>query len=107
MPLEIPERLLGDFKACEQYGHAMKNKHGVGFKRHTKLDDSLMCVYMEVYLPKKKTWVRVDMVTVSKDNKGRQARRTKATESDLLSTSAYEKKTRIGQPNKWTGTIAR
>ena len=86
MRLEIPERLLGDFKACEQYGHAMKSKHGIGFKRHTKLDDSRLCLYVDIYLPKPKVWARVDIDVVRKDNDGRAPNGHKLTEADLRST---------------------
>ena len=84
--LEIPERLISDFKSCEQYGHAMKKKHGVGFKRHTKMDDSRLCIYMDMYLPAQKAWVRVDMDVVTKDNTNRLANSAKLTDADLLST---------------------
>ena len=73
--MEIPERLLGDFKALEQYGHAMKEKHGRHFKRHIKTDDSEMNLYLDVYLPAKEKWVRVDMEYVRDDNKKRRDRR--------------------------------
>ena len=69
--MEVPERLIGDFKALEQYGHAMKEKHGRGFKRHIKIDDSALCLYLDVFLPKKEKWIRVDMDHVREDNKKR------------------------------------
>ena len=84
--LEVPERLMGDFKACEQYGHAMKLKHGKGFKRHTKLDDANMCLYLDMYLPKSEIWARVDMDIVRKDNRGRLQRRQKVNPEDLQTT---------------------
>ena len=46
--MQIPERLRGDFKILERYGHAMKNKHKDGFKRHIKIDDTKLCLYMDV-----------------------------------------------------------
>ena len=83
--LDIPERLLGDFKSCEQYGHAMKTKHGDGFKRHTKMDDTNQSIYIDMYIPKSQTWVRVDMDMVRRDNKDRQSRKPKVSEEDLMS----------------------
>ena len=68
-----------------QYGHAMKVKYGVGFKRHTKLDDSKLCVYMDIFLPKHNSWARVDMDVVRRDNDGRQKSQVKIAEADLRS----------------------
>ena len=47
--MEVPERLIGEFKIFEQYGFAMKEKHGNGFKRNIKIDDSKMGLYMDVF----------------------------------------------------------
>ena len=85
--LEIPEKLLGDFKSLEQYGHAMREKHGVGFKRHIKLDDSVMGLYMDVYPPQAKQWIRVDMDLVREDNLGRRAKIGLSQKKELLYTS--------------------
>ena len=85
--MEIPERLMSDFKALEQYGHAMKEKHGKNMKRHTKLDDASLCVYLDIYLPRQETWVRVDVDLARKDNQKRQEKKSKKTDSDLLSTT--------------------
>ena len=84
--MEIPDRLLGDHKALEQYGHAMKLKHKDGFRRHIKMDDSGLCLYMDVYLPKQKQWVRVDMDLVKEDNAGRAAKIRKAVNKNDLRT---------------------
>ena len=86
MRLEIPEKLMGDFKACENYGHAMKKKHGAGFKRHTKLDDAELCLYMDLYLPKKKQWTRVDMAAICVDNGARRKRNVSVDDEDLRTT---------------------
>ena len=84
--MEIPERLLGDFKGLEQYGHAMHTKHGKEFKRHIKMDDSLKQLYMDVYLPRPKAWARVDMSLVKKDNANRLAKKASITEEKMLMT---------------------
>ena len=88
--MEIPERLIGDFKALEQYGHAMKAKHKAGFRRHVKIDDSLKCLYIDVFIPKTKQWVRVDIEAVREDNKERVSRKTKKTAKKYLSTYGSE-----------------
>ena len=75
--LEIPERLLSDFKSLEQYGHAMKSKHKEKFKRHIKMDDTLMCLYMDVYIPKTDEWIRVDTEHARADNKERAEKKKK------------------------------
>ena len=49
--MEVPERLMSDFKALERYGHAMCEKHGNELKRNIKMDDSAMCLYLDIYLP--------------------------------------------------------
>ena len=84
--MEVPERLLGDYKALEQYGHAMKNKHKIGFKRHIKIDDSGLCLYMDIYVPKAKEWIRVDMELVQEDNKKRTAKSAGKVDRKMLST---------------------
>ena len=85
--MEIPERLIGDHKALEMYGHNMKNKHGNGFKRHTKLDDTKLCLYMDAFVPKLKTWVRIEVDQAREDNDRRRSRAIAAAgNKDLLST---------------------
>ena len=84
--MEIPERLLSDFKALERYGHAMKEKHGSEFKRHTKMDDSAKCVYLDLFLPKQKMWVRVDVPHARVDNEKRTKKTTRKADPDMLST---------------------
>ena len=84
--MEIPERLIGSFKALEEYGHAMRGKHGNGFKRHIKIDDTLLCLYLDICLPKQAEWIRVDMEHVLADNKGRRDKKAKKTDKNLLST---------------------
>ena len=84
--MEKPEKLIGDYKALEQYGHAMKTKHKDGFKRHIKIDDTTMCLYMDVYLPKPKEWMRVDMEHVRADNKARTKKKNSTTDRKQLST---------------------
>ena len=84
--IEIPDQLLGDYKTLEQYGHAMKQKHKIGFKRHIKLDDSILGLYMDIYLPKQKEWVRIDMELARTDNAGRRAKKSQAINKKLLST---------------------
>ena len=79
---------MSDFKALEQYGHAMREKHGKDFKRHTKLDDSCLCVYLDVFLPGPKAWVRVDVDLARKDNQKRIARKSKVSNVNLLSTAS-------------------
>ena len=84
--MEIPERLIADFKALEQYGHALKSKHKNGFKRHIKLDDSCLGLYLDVFLPKQAKWIRVDVEHARMDNKRRTARTMKKSDMDQLST---------------------
>ena len=91
MKLEIPEKLIGDFKTFEQYGHSMREKHGSEFKRHTKLDDTRLCLYMDLYLPKAKEWVRVEADHAREDNGTRMKRRAKVDKKDLFSAVEEEK----------------
>ena len=85
--LEIPERLIGDFKALEQYGHAMKGKHKAGFKRHIKLDDAILGLYLDCFIPKLREWIRIDMDVARKDNKNRLKKRTGAAAKNLIYTA--------------------
>ena len=85
--MEIPERLLGDFKTLERYGHAMKKKHKSNFKRHIKMDDSGLCLYMDAYIPKAGDWVRIDMDIAKADNAKRQKKISQLTEKKLLCTA--------------------
>ena len=86
MRLEIPEKLMGEFRALEQYGHAMKGKHGNGFKRHIKMDDMMKCLYIDLYLPKQKEWISVDMDLVLRDNEGRRNKKKKNIPTSQLMT---------------------
>ena len=88
--MEIPERLRGDHKALEVYGHHMKTKHGDGFKRHTKLDDEKMCLYMDAYIPRMKSWVRIDVDQAKSDNEKRRKKQVKIMDSNALSTVSDE-----------------
>ena len=88
--MEVPERLLSDFRALERYGHAMRDKHGTNFKRHATLDDAALCVYLDVYLPQPKIWVRVDAEHARKDNFRRTEKTTKKASPDQLSTAGSE-----------------
>ena len=90
--MQIPERLLGAYKDFEQYGHAMWNKHGKGFKRHIKLNDSQLNLYMDAFIPRAKKWVRIDIEMAREDNRKR--RDSKATDVDkaLLQTHDEEAK---------------
>ena len=85
--MEIPERLMADFKALEQYGHALKSKHKNGFKRHIKLDDSNLSLYLDVFLPSQNKWIRVGVDHAREDNKKRMTRTMTKSDMDLLSTS--------------------
>ena len=85
--LEIPEKLMGDFKSLEQYGHAMRGKHGNGLKRHIKMDDSIKGLYIDLYLPKQKEWVRVDLDIANRDNKSRRTQKSKKIPTSQLFTS--------------------
>ena len=64
----------------------MRNKHGPGFKRHIKTDDSSLSLYLDVYVPKTKEWMRVDMDLVLADNKGRREKKAKISSKKLLTT---------------------
>ena len=86
--MEVPERLMSDFKSLEQYGHAMREKYGREFKRHTKMDDAGLCVYLDVYLPGPKVWMRVDVDLARKDNQQRLAKKSNTSNSHLLSTAS-------------------
>ena len=88
--LEIPDRLRGDFKTLEQYGHALKTKHKDGLKRHIKLDDISKCLYMDTFVPKLKEWIRVDVDMAKKDNEARQKKKNLMTEERIsqLSTAS-------------------
>ena len=66
----------------------MKEKIGKGFKRHTKLDDALLCLYLDLYLPGPSKWVRVDVELAKTDNIKRQAKQAKKTDLALLSTAS-------------------
>ena len=85
--MEIPDKLIGDHKALEQYGHAMKEKHKEGFKRHIKIDDARQCLYMDVYIPKQKQWARVDMDLVREDNNSRAAKKARTMDKRTLTTA--------------------
>ena len=88
--MKIPERLIGSFKALEQYGHVMRSKKGPNFKRHIKIDDTLLCLYMDVFLPKNKEWIRVDMDHVFADNKQRRVKKAKKSNRDLVTANESE-----------------
>ena len=85
--MEIPDRMRGDFKQLEQYGHAMREKHGEGLKRHIKMDDAGMFLYIDLYIPKMKQWTRVDMALVKKDNTKRAAKKAVKIDANLLMTA--------------------
>ena len=82
MRMEVPERLIGDFKTFEQYGHAMREKHGKDFRRHTKLDDTKLCLYMDAFVPKMKAWVRIDVDKAREDNERRRYKASKVAEGN-------------------------
>ena len=84
--MEIPERLMGDFKTLEMYGHNMKQKHGKQFKRHIKTDDTTLGLYMDAYIPKLKKWTRLDIDTAKEDNNGRREKERKLSDKGLFST---------------------
>ena len=86
MRMEIPEKLLGDFKCLERYGHALKEKHKEGFKRHIKMDDANMCLYMDAFIPRVKEWVKVDMDLAREDGARRAKKRSEIAEKKLLYT---------------------
>ena len=86
MRIEIPEKLMGDFKCLEQYGHAMKTKHKAGFKRHIKMDDADTCLYMDAFIPKVKDWVRIDLDVARADNEKRMKKKATSVRIDLLCT---------------------
>ena len=71
-------------KALEMYGHNMKTKHGDGFKRHTKLDDAKLCLYMDAFIPKIKSWVRIDADQAKEDNERRRSRARKNSSNKAL-----------------------
>ena len=83
--MEVPEKLMGDFKALEQYGHALKMKYKKNFKRHIKIDDSLLCLYIDVYIPSTGDWSRVDIEAARADNRARMAKKTKNSSKHLCS----------------------
>ena len=88
MRIEIAERLY--FKYLEKYGHALKAKHKAGFKRHIKLDDSNLCLYMDAFLPKVKEWMRIDVELAREDNARRTKKIASAKDKKLLSTVESE-----------------
>ena len=90
MRMQIPERLLGDQKTFEQYGHNMWKKHGKQFKRHIKLDDSSLTLYMDAFIPKIKKWIRIEIDVAREDNSKRKARMETVTDKNLLSTCVEE-----------------
>ena len=88
--LEIPEKMIGDFKTLEQYGHALKEKHGAGFKRHIKMDDMTQELYLDVYLPRSEKWVRVDLDLAKKDNEARKNKKKRSVAQEDLMTTEEE-----------------
>ena len=90
--LELPDRLLADFKSLEQYGHALRAKHKAGLKRHIKMDDARLCLYMDVFVPRIKEWTRVDVEMARSDNAARIKRSSKLDEKkrELLSTAVED-----------------
>ena len=48
---EIPTYLVGVHKALMQYGFAMSKKHGGGFKRNVRFDDTIHSFCIDVCLP--------------------------------------------------------
>ena len=67
--------------------HNLKNKHGLGFKRHTKLDDSKLCLYMDAFIPKLGEWIRIDVDQAKEDSDKRRSRAKKAVNAkNVLST---------------------
>ena len=61
----------------------MKSKHKDGFKRHIKMDDSSMCLYIDAFIPRVKEWVRIDVEIAREDNAKRQKKRTDIVNKDL------------------------
>ena len=47
-----------------------------------------MAVYLDVFLPKTKSWVRVDVELARKDNNRRLNKKSKKADNDLLTTAS-------------------
>ena len=74
MRLDYPAHLGSDYRALDAYGARLRTRIGQGFRRNLRFNDDDMGLYMDVYLPKQKQWVRVDMDLVKEDNAGRAAK---------------------------------
>ena len=71
--MEIPAFLKGVHKALLQYGHGMKLKHGVHFKRNIRFEDADHTLVIDVMIPSpdnpKNEWITVSYDRVLDDRK--------------------------------------
>ena len=57
--LDYPAHLGSDYRALDMYGAKLKGKFGDGFRRNMRFDDDIQGLYMDIFLPASKEWVRV------------------------------------------------
>ena len=58
---DIPSHLTGVHRTLLQYGHDMAVKHGRGFRRNIRFDDTSMSFCIDIYIPghNNNKWVSV------------------------------------------------
>ena len=70
----IPAHLAGVHCTLMQYGHDMAKKHGRGFRRNVRFDDSAMSFCIDVYIPGSNNdeWITVPYDKVCEDRRKKQ-----------------------------------
>ena len=59
MRLDYPAHLGSEYRALDAYGANLRTKLGVGFRRSIKFSDDDMSLYMDIYIPEAKEWIKV------------------------------------------------
>ena len=86
---DIPSHLAGVHKTLLQYGFAMGKKHGRGFKRNIRFDDTALTFCIDIMIPANgnKDWVTVTHDQALVDRRRIEMQKNKELGDNLLSTS--------------------
>ena len=70
--LEVPPKLRKTFSLLYRFGQVLRTRHGQGFRRHIKFDDTAHTLYLNVKLPGDEAWSRVSLEVAKRGLQTRQ-----------------------------------
>ena len=69
MRLDYPAHLGSDYRALDAYGAQLKNKFGDGFRRNVRFNDDELCLYMDIFVPQTKEWIKISAAIAKEERK--------------------------------------